>query len=213
MGQRQDPTAMAVVERWEEDLGQDWVEWRRRSARRYAVRHLERAPLNTLYADVVERVRGLTERLRGGGAFPWDAVRGDGDARCALAVDATGVGWPVVELIRSAGLGCEVTAVVITGGDREGRGDGMARVPKRDLVMGLQVLLETGALKVAAGLDEGEALVREMSAMRVKITPGRHEQFAAWREGAHDDLVLAVALACWRAKKVEVGEKGDGRVV
>ena len=24
-----------------------------------------------------------------------------------------------------------------------------------------------------------------------------HDSYAAWREQAHDDLVLAVALACW----------------
>ena len=24
-----------------------------------------------------------------------------------------------------------------------------------------------------------------------------HESFAAWREQAHDDLILALALACW----------------
>jgi hypothetical protein len=36
--------------------------------------------------------------------------------------------------------------------------------------------------------------------MEVKTTgPGR-EKYGAWREGAHDDLVFAVALACWAAR-------------
>jgi hypothetical protein len=35
----------------------------------------------------------------------------------------------------------------------------------------------------------------------VKITAAANETFAAWREGAHDDLVLAVALACWHADR------------
>jgi len=28
-----------------------------------------------------------------------------------------------------------------------------------------------------------------------------HDSYGAWREGAHDDLLLSVALACWAAEK------------
>jgi hypothetical protein len=38
--------------------------------------------------------------------------------------------------------------------------------------------------------------------MRAKGTAAGNTQFGAWREGAHDDLVLAVALACWGARKM-----------
>jgi hypothetical protein len=34
----------------------------------------------------------------------------------------------------------------------------------------------------------------------VKITPTANEAFGAWREGAHDDLVLAVAIAAWEGE-------------
>ena len=34
----------------------------------------------------------------------------------------------------------------------------------------------------------------EMAEMRVKVTAAGNTQFGVWREGAHDDLVLAVAL-------------------
>ena len=44
--------------------------------------------------------------------------------------------------------------------------------------------------------------MREMAEMPVKVTLTGHEQYGAWREGQHDDLVLAVALACWGAKKM-----------
>ena len=44
--------------------------------------------------------------------------------------------------------------------------------------------------------------------MRVKVSASGHESFAAWREGTHDDLVLAVALACWRARWPQVGHVG-----
>jgi hypothetical protein len=39
-----------------------------------------------------------------------------------------------------------------------------------------------------------------LTTFRVKITPAADEVFGAWREGAHDDLVLAVAIAVWQAE-------------
>ena len=74
-------------------------------------------------------------------------------------------------------------------------------MPKRDLIVGLQVLLQNGELQIAAGLEHGAALVKEMAEMRVKVTAEGNEQFGAWREGEHDDLVFAVALACWGVRK------------
>jgi hypothetical protein len=101
-----------------------------------------------------------------------------------------------------------VVAATITGSDRASRVGGEWRVPKRDLVVGLQVMLETGELRIAAGLKEGDTFVRELMEMRVKVSVGRHEQFGAWREGTHDDLVLAAALACWRARWGTIGHVG-----
>ena len=88
-------------------------------------------------------------------------------------------------------------AVMVTGGQSE-RSDGeFDYVPKRDLMAGLQVLFEFGELKIARTLRHVEELKKEMADMRVKVTPAGNEQFGAWREGEHDDLVFAVALACW----------------
>jgi hypothetical protein len=38
------------------------------------------------------------------------------------------------------------------------------------------------------------------------------DSYGCWREGAHDDLVLAVALACWRAKRELPGICGTRRL-
>jgi hypothetical protein len=75
-------------------------------------------------------------------------------------------------------------------------------------VVGLEVMLETGSLKIAAGLREGGTFIKELTEMRVKVSAARREQFGAWREGTHDDLVLAAGLACWRAKWGVVGHVG-----
>lgn len=177
LGQAQDYTAIAVVERKEHEGGSE-----------YHVRHLERPRLGTPYPAIAERVRQLltTEPLRG---------------RAVLVVDATGVGAPVVDLLRRAGL--SPVAVTITGGDAAAReGDGY-RVPKRDLVSTVQVLLQTGRLKVAAGLPEAKALAEELLNFQVRIDPKTaHDSYGTWREGTHDDLVLAVALACWYGERV-----------
>lgn len=39
--------------------------------------------------------------------------------------------------------------------------------------------------------------MKELIAYRVRITANAHDVYEPWREGAHDDLLLAVALACW----------------
>src|ERR1700728_1953731 len=118
LGQRRDPSAIAVVEK----------------ARVMRVRHLERFRLGTLYPNVVERVREITQHRELAG-------------NCALAIDGTGVGAPVVDMLRAARLGCDIAAVTITGGDREHQNS----VPKRDLMAGVQVLLERDELKLARG--------------------------------------------------------------
>jgi len=60
------------------------------------------------------------------------------------------------------------------------------------------VLFQAGRLKVAAELPAARLLVEELLNFRVKINvKTAHDSYEAWREGVHDDLVLAVALACW----------------
>ncbi len=188
LGQASDPSAIAVVERAE--LVGDWdaVAFARRREIEYRLRGLERLPLGMRYPEVEERAAHLVDRV---------AQQGE----CELLVDATGVGRPVVDHLRMSGLRCKMRAVMVTGGQSERSEGGFDYVPKRDLMAGLQTLFEYGELKIAKSLRHVEALKKEMADMRVKVTPAGNEQYGAWREGEHDDLVFAVALACWGAKK------------
>jgi hypothetical protein len=61
----------------------------------------------------------------------------------------------------------------------------------------VQVLLQSGRLLITEALPEAGALVRELLSFQNRITASTHDAYDAWREGAHDDLVLAVALTCW----------------
>jgi hypothetical protein len=151
-----------------------------------AVRHLERFELGTKYIDVVQKVAEVvrSEPLR---RIP-----------AVLLVDKTGVGAAVLDSFTHAEIGA--VAITLHGGSSVTRDPQRAgfRVPKRDLVTMTQVLLQNGRLRVAAGLPEAETLKKELLNFRVKIDPKTaHDSYEHWREGDHDDLVLAVSMAAW----------------
>jgi hypothetical protein len=118
-------------------------------------------------------------------------------AGCYLAIDQTGVGRPIVDLFFEANLPCAIYPVTITAGLTEGKAEGGHHVPKKNLVAVLQMLLGQRRLRAPKGIPFGDVLMRELQNFQVKITAAGNETFAAWRENAHDDLVLAVALAAW----------------
>jgi hypothetical protein len=60
--------------------------------------------------------------------------------------------------------------------------------------------MEKGELRIARRLREAGALVRELPDIR-----------ATTKNTGHDDLVIAVALACWRANRGMSGF-GEGRL-
>jgi len=120
--------------------------------------------------------------------------------RCTLTMDGTGVGAPVLEMLRRARLGCRTEAVIMTGGEAQRYGHGGCHVPKRDLVTGLQLMLEHGDLGLSTKVPASDELAKELSAMRARINRTGQASYGAWREGEHDDLAMATALACWKAR-------------
>ena len=94
--------------------------------------------------------------------------------------------------------GISPLGVLITAGNSETRGCPVYSVSKLTLVSRLQALLHEGRLKILRELAEAETLVRELQDFRVEFSPTGHLTFNA-RAGKHDDLVLALAIAVWRA--------------
>jgi hypothetical protein len=129
--------AIAVVERTDVRLMErDRVTWEYLRETRSYLRHLDRVVLGTSYPDVVRIVCDAVADVERFGP-------------CTLVVDATGVGAPVVDLLREAGLSARVVAVTITGTDgmsRRSNGDWF--VPKRDLVTGSQLIAAAGGLRM-----------------------------------------------------------------
>jgi hypothetical protein len=119
-----------------------------------------------------------------------------------LVVDASGVGLPIVDLLRLSGA--RPVAIVITGGRSICESDGVLRVPKRDLVITLAGLLESGRLQIASDIPNASELIRELLGFQVRINQRtKRETYQAGKHGTHDDLVLALALGCWYAEKEE----------
>jgi hypothetical protein len=150
----------------------------------YQARHLERFPLGTSYPSMVAQVQ-----TRMGSPVLRDAM---------LVVDATGVGRPVVDMFEDADL--HPKPILIVGGTTVSCVDGYWHVPKRDLVSVLQVLMHAERLKFAEQLPGTLLLTEELLNFQVKITTAANDTYGAWREGQHDDLVLAVAMAAWFAE-------------
>jgi hypothetical protein len=186
LGQSADFTALAIVEcvRTITD-GIDEIA-------KLNVIHLHRWQIRTSYPVIVADVVRMVNNL--------DPERSP-DYRPVLAVDATGVGAPVVDLFKRERINAELRPIQIVGGANVSEEFGITRVPKRDLVSVVQVGLQNKTLKIASQLPEAGILSKELQNFQVKITDAANDVYGAWREGAHDDLVLAVALALWTANK------------
>lgn len=182
LGQVYDYSALAIVERLEAPTAQQIG--RLTSRDHHHVRYLRRWPRQTPYQEVVADTGRLIQL---------------GNLKEAVIVlDATGVGREVADLfMQSHRLGRLTNywprAYVITGG----RDITDEVVPKRELVGKMQTLLQSGRLKVADSLEFAEVLRKELLNFRVKQTATGQETYESAREADHDDLVLAVALACW----------------
>ncbi len=147
------------------------------------VAFLHRFPVGTPLPLVVAGVVRALAQLRTREAVP-------------LYVDTMGTGRMALELLRDAEL--RSIGVTVTGGVTQahaGRDD--LRVPKRDLAGLVQVGLQSESLKIAADMPLTPTLAKELAAFKVKVNLTAPDSFEAWREGEHDDLVLASALAVW----------------
>lgn len=173
LGQSADSTALCLLEKHAGEQA------------RYDVRYLQRYPLGTSYPDIVSDVAQRLQR---------PALHGT-----PLIVDGSGVGRAVVDLFRKQ-LRPVIPITITAGGQATLDEQGYWRVSKRDLIGNLQVLLQCERLRIAAELPEAATLVHELLNYEVKITAAAHDVYNA-RDGMHDDLVLALALAAWWAER------------
>lgn len=134
-----------------------------------------------------------------------------------LAVDYTGVGTAVVDVLRATRLKAKIEPVLITSGHQVQKIDipaGRAEhhVPKKELVSNLMALLQGGLLRwTAAGAKGALPLVnrfeRELQDFREYVTRAKNQTFGA-EASQKDDTVLAVMLAAWLGENTGGGDVG-----
>jgi hypothetical protein len=180
LGQAVDFSALVALERREPE-GRP-VPGRRRY--RYEVRGVKRWALRTPYLTIAADVAKLVE--------------GPPLAGCVLGIDKTGVGAGVVEVIVAARPKATIRPVLITGGYDVTTLRAEVHVPKMELVAAVTAILESDRLAIPATIPEGKTLGKELQSFRARVTlAGNETAEADWRTRAHDDLVLALAIAAW----------------
>jgi hypothetical protein len=201
VGQQADPTAIAVTE----------LQWRGapqvgKAAPKvwghHVVRHLERLDLGTPYDKIVERLVAIvtsvhervTEINRIGGYTLGDKEYAD----MLVYLDATGVGKPVADLMKAAGV--PVMPVYFTHGDRrnllrnEMTRQQYVHLGKAYLVSRLQVLLQYNRIHLPR-TQEAVVLARELRDYEIKVDKDANDKYGAFKVGTHDDLVTALGLS------------------
>lgn len=179
LGQAADYTALSIFEQFKEP-GKD---------SHYHCVQLFRFPLRMPYHEIVQdvqRILSLPELVKSS----------------KLVVDATGVGAPVVDLLMAANLN-PIPIMIVSGASFSLTAQGVYHVPKVELVSNFQVLLQSGRVAFAQKLPDVQTLLTEMTTFQVRVTRAANEVFGAFREGTHDDLVLASALPLWYAEKID----------
>lgn len=186
IGQQRDPSAIAVAEylkRDREDMP-DVSEWY------FPIRYLQRVPLNTSYPDVAARVVEIIDGLQ---------ARDTPPKRIHVAIDVTGVGRGVSDILtaplrkRRVRLSNVTIVAGLTLTGEIGRGD--VSIGKEQMVSRLQSLFQTGRIQIPANHAEAEAMAKELLDFELRMTPKGNQQSGAFKTGAHDDLVIALALA------------------
>jgi hypothetical protein len=192
LGQSADYTALAVLQSVKERVGGG------RFRTVLHLRYLQRYPLRTSYTTIADGVAGVM-RSEALASDEYDPARHRvAKPKVELLVDKTGVGRGVTDILKERGL--KFTGIVIHGGETTHKTDGSYHVPKKDLVAALEVPFDKGTLKIAQGLELWPVLREELQSFRRKQNPKTsHVSFEHWRDSDHDDLVLAVAMACWGA--------------
>jgi len=204
-GQSSDPTALAVID-WQLSGADKWrfvpgsgrnllYEDKQES---FHVRYLERMPLGTNYVAIADYVEELLQR---------DPL----NQECVdVLVDNTGVGRAFADVLAKRRI--KFTRITITAGaEATDAGDNHWHVAKTVLISALDGRLNCGELKIAQALAESETLRSELKDFRRHISDAGRNTYAA-RTGAHDDLVLAVAMGVWFVTRPSKGEYSWGFV-
>jgi len=110
----------------------------------------------------------------------------------AALADSTSIGDPLLEQLR--------TRLWESGIDAAVEGYGFTNASKRDLIEHLALKLAHRAIS----FPRDEQLVKELQYFEYELTASGNVRMNG-RTGVHDDLVIALALACWQSRGATFG--------
>jgi hypothetical protein len=145
------------------------------------VRFLERLPIGTRFPEVADRLAEVIKNLSVRAGSP------------KLYVDATGLGKPITDLVKSR-VGVTVHAVYFNHGDRRVAEWGEVKLGKAYLVSRLQTLLQSGRLHLPKN-EQSEILTAELLDYEIRVEEDANDRYGAFQVGTRDDLVTALGLA------------------
>lgn len=198
IGQKREFTAIAVVEFGYRPTDAARLH-RRHKESHFVVRHLERLEPGSGFPVVARR---LGEICR--------AVTARGNRRPIVYADATGLGAPVIGLLRAEAPDARrIWAVHFNHGDRrvEDRDRYVVTLGKAFAVSRLQTLLQGDRLHLSR-TPEADVLATELLDYEIRVSEDANERYGAFRVGTHDDLVTALGLACQREPSISVYPSG-----
>lgn len=187
LGQSRDFSALVVVEMFGVIDTTDWRVEPKWEFTEYRVRHIHRYPLGTAYPRIAHDIVRLQDHpnLRG---------------KCELAVDYTGVGRAVVDILKDEGVK-RMTTIAITGGDNVNKNSTYDfSVPKRELLSTVHALFHAHQIRANPDLPFTEEIRQEIGNFGTKINNNGHITYEALLASDHDDLVISLSMACWLAE-------------
>ncbi len=174
LGRKQDHSALVIIERSQRAMNTRYIDAYTKWEEFLSVRYAKQWKLGTAYGDVAKEAATIYKKVEALG-------------RSVLVFDQTGVGDAVYEMIREHLRGASVEGVVIT------------QELKRDLYAALETNLEQGKLKIPEDCYSSRELKQELLTVEIRRV-GYGYKYGAFEKDAHDDLVMALALACWRER-------------
>ena len=200
VGQRHESSAICLVEIQERDEHGHTIDPFRvrnfpphpsepiRTEDHFLVRHLERIPAGRSFPEIAARVGEVIESVRRREA------RERRQRSVRIYVDVTGLGDPIVALLKRVTSVSMLHPVYFTHGDRREQERGTIRLGKAWLVTRLQTLLQDLMLHLPRTSDCDE-LAKDLLEFEIKVREDANEKYGAFPVGRHDDLVTALGLA------------------
>lgn len=187
-----EPSGLAVVQPRTEFSEPD-EDGRRDSENHFDVTWLERFPAGRPVPAIAARAHELMADKR--------LVK-----NCSLLLDITSTGAAPVKVFEGRGVYPKKFDLASAAAEEQA-GHGPKKIPLRDVIGTAQVILQTGRLKVASGLELAGTLVTDLTAFDPKAVARTTDL----RGGQNADLVLALAVALHWADRLTWGDRRPRR--